>query len=70
MLSNTADYALRAILVLARASSEPRATALRADEIARAIGAPRNYLATTLNALAKARLDPPTRRRAPTQSTS
>ena len=56
MLSNTADYALRAILVLARASSGQRATALRADEIADAIGAPRNYLAKTLNALAKARL--------------
>ncbi|AHG87938.1 hypothetical protein J421_0401 [Gemmatirosa kalamazoonensis] len=41
MLSHTADYALRAILVLARASSEQRATALHADEtIAQLLGAP------------------------------
>ena len=53
MLSSTADYALRAILVLARASDE---RPLRADEIARATGSPANYLAKTLNALAKAGL--------------
>jgi Rrf2 family iron-sulfur cluster assembly transcriptional regulator len=56
VLSNTADYALRAILVLARATRERPGTALRADEIAEATGAPRNYLAKTLNALAKAKL--------------
>ena len=50
MLSQTADYALRAILFLARTDT-PRAR--RADAIAEAIDAPRNYLATTLNALAK-----------------
>jgi Rrf2 family protein len=50
MLSATADYALRAILMLARA---PAQGVLRADEIADAIGAPRNYLAKTLNVLAK-----------------
>ena len=60
MLSNTADYALRAVIVLAAPPRESRATdlreraALRADEIAEAIGAPRNYVAKTLNALVKA----------------
>jgi Rrf2 family protein len=53
MLSSTSDYALRAILLLAQA--EP-GQPVRADEIARATGAPANYLAKTLNALAKARL--------------
>jgi Rrf2 family protein len=53
VLSSTADYALRAILVLAK----HRGTrALRADEIADATGSPRNYMAKTLNALAKAGL--------------
>jgi len=51
VLSHTSDYALRAALLLARQDG-PRP--LRADEIADAIGAPRNYLAKTLNALAKA----------------
>jgi Rrf2 family transcriptional regulator, iron-sulfur cluster assembly transcription factor len=41
---------LRAVLFLAR---EPDST-LRADEIADATGAPRNYMAKTLNALVKA----------------
>lgn len=51
MLSNTADYAIRAILVLARHyGGRP----VHAEEIAAATGAPRNYLAKTLNALAKA----------------
>ena len=51
MLSITSDYALRAVLLLGRAyGGRP----LRADEIADATGAPRNYLAKTLNALAKA----------------
>lgn len=50
MLSSTSDYALRAILFLARYEG----TARRADEIAQATGAPRNYMAKTLNALAKA----------------
>ncbi|HEX8907182.1 MAG TPA: Rrf2 family transcriptional regulator [Longimicrobiaceae bacterium] len=49
MLSSTADYALRAILLLARHEG-----AMNADEVARATGAPRNYMAKTLNALAKA----------------
>src|SRR5215211_1859063 len=50
MLSSTSDYALRAILVLAQATD---GRPLRADEIARATGSPANYLAKTLNALAK-----------------
>ena len=53
MLSSTSDYALRAILVLAQAE---RGQPMRADEIARATGSPANYLAKTLNALAKAGL--------------
>ena len=51
MLSITADHALRAVLYLARI---PADHSMRADAIAEAIGAPRNYLAKTLNALAKA----------------
>jgi Rrf2 family transcriptional regulator, iron-sulfur cluster assembly transcription factor len=50
MMSSTSDYALRAILVLAQA--EP-GSPVRADELARATGSPANYLAKTLNALAK-----------------
>ena len=51
MLTLTADYALRAILVLAR---ESEGKAMQADRIAEAIGAPRNYLSKTMNVLAKA----------------
>lgn len=51
MLSVTADHALRAILALA---GEPGRAPVRANVIADAIGAPRNYLAKTLNLLAKA----------------
>ena len=51
MLSSTSDYALRAVLFLAR---DPAGRTRRADEIAEATAAPRNYLAKTLNALAKA----------------
>ena len=53
MLSVTADHALRALLVLGRHYGQ---RPVRADEIADATGAPRNYLAKTLNVLAKARL--------------
>jgi Rrf2 family protein len=53
MVSLTAEYALRAMLLLAK----PETTrALRADEIADATGAPRNYMAKVLNAIAKAGL--------------
>lgn len=51
MFSLTADYALRAVLMLAL---EAEGAAVRVDAIADAIGAPRNYLAKTMNALAKA----------------
>ena len=51
MLSSTSDYALRAVLFLAR---DREGRSRRADEIADATAAPRNYLAKTLNALAKA----------------
>lgn len=50
MLSQTAEHALRALLFLAQ---RPGAGAVPAEEIAAAIGAPKNYLSKTLNALAK-----------------
>jgi Rrf2 family protein len=51
MLSQTSEHAVRAVLYLAqRAPGEP----VPADVIADALGAPRNYLSKTLNALAKA----------------
>ena len=58
MLSSTSDYALRAILVLAQVTD---GRPLRADQIARATASPANYLAKTLNALAKAGLVTSTR---------
>lgn len=51
MLSATAEHAVRAVLLLARHDGTK---ALSADAIAAELGAPRNYLAKTLNALAKA----------------
>lgn len=51
MLSATAEHAVRAVLLLARYDGH---RALSADTIAAELGAPRNYLAKTLNALAKA----------------
>ena len=51
MLSSTADYALRAILFLARTDGRGL---VRAEEIAEAIGAPRNYLSKTLHLLGRA----------------
>lgn len=51
MISATAEHAVRAVLYLAR---HPASGALSADAIAAELGAPRNYLAKTLNALAKA----------------
>ena len=53
MLSATADHALRATLVLARRYGTGP---VRAEEIADATGAPRNYLSKTLYALVKAGL--------------
>lgn len=51
MLSQTAEYALRAALYLARCGDGRPVTA---DAIAHALGAPSNYLSKTLHALAKA----------------
>lgn len=48
MLSRTAGYAVRAVVLLARHYGE---RPLSADEIASTLGAPRNYLSKTLNAL-------------------
>ena len=53
MLSHTSDYALRAMLVLARRHG---GRPVRVEEIAAATGAPRNYLGKTLHALTKAGL--------------
>lgn len=53
MLSKTADYALRALLVLGtRDAGRP----LTAESIAELTGAPSNYMSKTLGALAKAGL--------------
>ncbi len=51
MLSATAEHALRSVLLLARL---PEPFPFSADALARALGAPQNYLSKTLNALAKA----------------
>jgi Rrf2 family protein len=51
MLNQSADYALRAVLFLAR--SEAGGTR-SADVIARSLGVPRNYMGKVLNALAHA----------------
>ena len=50
MLSRTADYAVRAVVLLARHYGE---RLVSADEIASALGAPRNYMSKTLNALVR-----------------
>jgi Rrf2 family transcriptional regulator, iron-sulfur cluster assembly transcription factor len=52
MLSQTAEYALRATLYLARDHQTRRP--VTADAIARALGAPANYMSKTLNVLARA----------------
>lgn len=51
MLSQTAEYALRAVLHLA---AQPAGAAVRAPELAEATGVPRNYLSKTLHQLARA----------------
>lgn len=53
MISTTAEYAVRAVLLLALRGE---GASLRADEIADAIDAPRNYLSKTLRLLAQAGL--------------
>ena len=50
MLSRTAEYAVRAVIVLAREYGQ---RAVSADEIASILGAPHNYLSKTLNVLAR-----------------
>jgi Rrf2 family protein len=50
MLSRTAEYAVRAVIVLARHYGE---RLVGADEIASILGAPRNYLSKTLNTLTR-----------------
>lgn len=50
MLSQTSEHAIRALLYLAQ---HPAGEAVPAERIARALGAPANYLAKTLNALAR-----------------
>jgi Rrf2 family protein len=50
MLSRTADYAVRAVVLLARHHGE---RLVSADEIASVLGAPRNYMSKTLNALVR-----------------
>ena len=51
MLSLTSEYALRAVVYLARASRE---RPVKLEEIAEELGAPRNYLSKTLHQLARA----------------
>ena len=50
MLSQTAEYALRAVLFLADRDGEPASV----DDIAERVGVPRNYLSKTLHRLARA----------------
>jgi len=50
MLSQTSEHALRALIFLAQ---QPPGTRVSAEAIARALEAPPNYLAKTLNVLAK-----------------
>lgn len=53
MLSQTAEYALRAVLHLAEHGGEGP---VRADAIARGLGIPANYLAKTLQTLVRSRV--------------
>ena len=53
MLSQTAEYALRAVVYLA---SQGEQGPLRVDAIAAGLGIPANYLAKTLQALVRARV--------------
>jgi Rrf2 family transcriptional regulator, iron-sulfur cluster assembly transcription factor len=54
VFGTTTDYALRALLLLARQSTE--GGRLRAGTIAAATGAPRNYMGKVLNILAREKL--------------
>ena len=48
-LPQTAEYALRAVIHIAETDTEP----VRVEDIARALGVPRNYLSKTLHQLAR-----------------
>lgn len=50
MISQTSEHAIRALLYLAQ---RPAGESVPAERIARALGAPANYLSKTLNALAR-----------------
>lgn len=50
MLSDTAEYALRAVLYIAQHGAE---APVRAEEVSSALGVPRNYLSKTLHVLAR-----------------
>jgi len=50
MVTQTSEHAIRALLFLAQ---RPEGETVPAERIAQALGAPANYLAKTLNALAK-----------------
>lgn len=51
MLSDTAEYALRATLYIAQHATAQQP--VRADVVAEVLGVPRNYLSKTLNVLAR-----------------
>jgi Rrf2 family protein len=53
MLSGTAEYALRAVVYLARAGGD---RPVRADDLAEAADVPRNYLGKILHELVRARI--------------
>lgn len=53
MLSGTAEYALRAVVFLAREGSD---APVRADDLAAAVEVPRNYLSKILHELTRARI--------------
>lgn len=53
MLSNTAEYALRAVLYLAESGADAEGTPVRVDTVSEALDVPRNYLSKTLHLLAK-----------------
>ncbi len=50
MLSQTSEHAIRAVLFLAQ---QPHGQPVGAERVARALGAPANYLGKTLNTLAR-----------------
>jgi Rrf2 family protein len=53
MLSGTAEYALRAVVFIARRGTD---VPVQADELAEAVDVPRNYLGKVLHQLVRARI--------------